>query len=93
MEGEEKRGARGEQKRKERTKREEVEVEFFLSFFLSSAVPFLIPSFFLSFSLNQSIHTHPIVVMKLLVNESSEKRSRRQDLPTPVSPMMMYLKR
>ena len=34
---------------------------------------------------------HPIVVMKLLVKESSEKRSSRQDLPTPLSPISRSL--
>jgi hypothetical protein len=32
-----------------------------------------------------------MVVMKELVNESSEKRSNRQDLPTPLSPMSKSL--
>lgn len=33
----------------------------------------------------------PIVVMKEGVKESSEKRSRQQDLPTPESPMRRSL--
>jgi hypothetical protein len=33
----------------------------------------------------------PIVVMKEGVNESSLKRSRQQDLPTPESPMRSSL--
>lgn len=32
-----------------------------------------------------SKRTHPIVVMKLVVKESSEKRRRRQDFPTPAN--------